>query len=175
MVFKRGVFRSFINWLISDTEINEDKLIVDIVCQVLVEQKSKQIIYDVLNEFIPGYETINLDYTGKPEDEDYIFSTEDEMLTCYVETPNIAQTFYWNKYEENSNKIMVGANITEDNQIVFSLTFNGTVKIIEEYYIRLKSFLNSKVGVISYVDPAEYDNGNDFKKRYSNVFYEFEE
>ena len=34
---------------------------------------------------------------------------------------------------------MVGANITNDNQIVFSLTFNGTLKTEAEYYLRLNT------------------------------------
>ncbi len=154
--------------------MDKEEFIRDIICQVLVEKKSKESIYSVLNEFIPRYETINLDYTGKPDDENYVFKSEDEMISSYTETPNVRQTFYWNKYEENPDKIMVGANITTDNQIVFSLTFNGTIKTEAEYYLRLKKFLNSEIGVISYVNPAEYDNGTDFKNRYENKIYEFE-
>lgn len=140
--------------------------IQDIICQVLVQDKSKELIYAVLNEFIPEYETINLDYTGKPDNENYKFESEDEMISSYIQTPNIEQTFYWNKYENNPDKIMVGANITTDNQIVFSLTFNGTQEMEAQYYGRLKKFLKSKIGVISYIYPAEYNNGNDFKNRY---------
>ncbi len=152
----------------------KEEFIRDIICQVLVLEKSKELIYSVLNEFIPGYEKINLDYTGKPNDENYVFESEDEMVSCYVDTLNVSQTFYWNKYEGNKDKIIVGANITDDNQIVFSLTFNGTLKTEAEYYLRLKKFLNSNIGVISYVNPAVYDNGKDFKKRYEKKIYEFE-
>ena len=154
--------------------MEKEEFIRDIICQVLVEKKSKELIYSVLNEYIPGYETLNLDYTGKPDDENYVFKSEDEMICSYTETSNVQQTFYWNKYEENPNKIMVGANITTDNQIVFSLTFNGTLKTEAEYYLRLKRFLNSEIGVISYVNPVEYDKGSDFKNRYENEIYEFE-
>ncbi|MDW7690952.1 hypothetical protein R9C00_20650 [Flammeovirgaceae bacterium SG7u.111] len=154
--------------------MNELEYIQDIVCQVLVQEKSKELIYSVLNEFIPEYETINLDYVGKPDDEDYEFESEDEMISCYIETPSVRQAFYWNKYGDNPDKIMVGVNVTSDNQLVFSLTFNGTLKIESEYYLRLKKFLKSNTGVISYVNPAEYDNGNDFKLRYENEIYEFE-
>lgn len=152
--------------------MRKEEFIRDIICQVLVEKKSKELIYSVLNEFIPGYDTLNLDYTVKPEDENFLFESEDEMITSYTETPNVEQTFYWNKYEENPDKIMVGANITMDDQIVFSLTFNGTLKTEAEYYLRLKRFLNSQIGVISYVNPAEYENGTDFKNRYGNEIYE---
>lgn len=153
--------------------MEKDEFISDIICQVLVEKKSKELIYSILNEFIPGYETLNLDYSGKPDDENYVFESEDEMLSCYIETPNVEQTFYWNKHVENPDKVMVGANITKDNQIIFSLTLNGTNKTEAQYYLKLKRFLNSKVGVISYINPAEYENGEDFKNRYGNITYEF--
>ena len=154
--------------------MNTDKYIEDIVCQVLAPYKSKDLIYSVINEFIPNYEKINLDYTGKPDDSNYTFKSEEEMINCYVETPNVEQTFYWNGYKDNNEKIMVGANITSDNQIVFSLTFNGTSKAESKNHLRLKRFLNSKIGVISYVNPVEYQNAADFKNRYSKVKYEFE-
>lgn len=154
--------------------MKEEELIRDIICQVLVTEKSKELIYAVLNEFIPGYETINLDYTGQPEDENYQFESEDEMLSCYINTPNVTQTFYWNKYHTNPDKIMVGANITDDNQIVFSLTLNGILKTEADYYLRLKNFLNSTIGVISYTNPAHYPNGADVKRRYEHLTYDFE-
>ncbi|WP_289046752.1 hypothetical protein [uncultured Olleya sp.] len=154
--------------------MNRKEYIQDIICQVLVPTKSKALIYAVLNEFIPEYETINLDYTGKPNNENYQFQSEDEMISCYIETQNVNQTFYWNKYENNLDKIMVGANITNDNQIVFSLTFDGNLKTEAKYYLRLKRFLKSKIGVISYINPAEYDDAKDFIKKYENQIYEFE-
>ncbi len=154
--------------------MENEEFIRDIICQVLVQKKSTELIYSVLNEYIPGYEKINLNYTGKPDDEDYVFESEDEMISNYIETLNVEQTFYWNKYEDNPDKIMVGANITSDNQIVFSLTFDGTSTTEAEYYLGLKRFLKSAIGVISYVNPAEYDNGVDFQHRYENEIYEFE-
>ncbi len=153
--------------------MSEELFIRDIICQVLVDKKSKGLIYSVLNEFIPGYETIK-EYDEKHDDENYVFKSEDEMLSHYTGVPNVSRTFYWNKYIDNPDKIMVGANITRDNQIVFSLTIDGTLKTEAKYYLRLKRFLNSDIGVITYVIPADYDSGNDFKNRYANKFYEFE-
>ena len=154
--------------------MNNTEYIHDIVCQVLVQEKSSDLIYAVLNEFIPDYTPLNLGYAGKPDDLSFVFSSEEEMILYYAETPNVEQTFYWNKRKDNPHKIMVGANITNDNQIVFSLTLNGTHSTEAQYYIRLKRFLKSNIGVISYVDPVYYLNGEDFKKRYGNVVYEFE-
>lgn len=145
------------------------EFIRDIICQVLVTRKSKELIYSILDEFIPGYEPINLDYTGIPDDENYKFKSEDEMISFYVDTLNVQQTFYWQKDGDNPDKIMVGVNITNDNQIVFSLTFDGIKEKENEYFDRLKNFLNSEIGVVSYVDPADYEDGNDFASKYGLI------
>ncbi|CAL2094321.1 protein of unknown function [Tenacibaculum sp. 190524A02b] len=138
----------------------------DVICQVLVEEKSKDLIFSVLNKFIPDYEKLNLDYTGKIDDINYIFKSEEEMINYYVEKDKVNQTFYWNKYENNPDKIMVGVNILADNQIVFSLTIDGCEQKETEYFRELKSFLKSEIGVVSYINPVEYDSGKDFRDRY---------
>ena len=146
-------------------------LVTDIICQVLAKNKSKELIYSVLNEFVPNYVKINLDYTGKPYDMEYTFKSEDEMISYYVNTPNVEQTFYWNTKKRS---IMVGANITNDDQIVFSLTFDGTHDDEAKMYIRLKKFLNSNIGVISYINPVFYENGSDFEAQFGKNIYDFE-
>lgn len=63
------------------------------------------------------------------------------MISSFIETPNIRQTFCGNKDEENPDKIMVRANITTDNQIVFSLALNRVIKTQAEHYLRSKKNL----------------------------------
>ena len=155
--------------------MSSEEHIKDIICQVLVKTKAKELIYFVLNNFIPDYDQINLDYTGTLNDENYQFSSEDEMLEFYIKTPNIPQTFYWNKDRDNPDNIMVGANITTDNQIVFSITFDGSPQIEEEYFVRLKRALDSEIGVISYVNPVEYEDGSDFENKYGSGNVNFNE
>ena len=149
--------------------MGNEEFIRDIICQVLVTSKSKEVIYSILDEFIPGYEPINLDYTGIPDDENYKFKSEDEMISYYVATLDVQQTFYWQKDSDSLGKIMVGVNITSDNQIVFSLTLDGVKERETEYFNRLKHFLNSEIGVVSYVDPVDYEDGNDFASRYGFI------
>ncbi|MEN7550703.1 hypothetical protein AAG747_22475 [Rapidithrix thailandica] len=154
--------------------MKEEEFIRGIICQVLVKEKSRDLIYSVLNEFIPDYEPLNLDFIGKPNDEAYEFESEDEIISYYTHTKGVRQTFYWNKYENNPNRIMVGANILEDDQIVFSLTVDGTKEKKAEYLKRLKTLLNSETGVISYINPVGYDNGQDFETKYGSIKYKFE-
>ncbi len=153
----------------------EKEFIKEIVCNVLANECSKAIVDNVLNEFIPNYEQLNLDYTSPPNDETYVFKSEEEMIQLFIDNEEWAQTFYWNKYQNNPDRIMLGATITSDKHLIISLTFDGTHELKEKYYKKLKTFLNSDIGVISYVNPADYENGADFISKYSKVQYEFED
>ena len=139
----------------------------DIVCNVLANEKSIEIIYEALNEFIPNYEKLNPDYACAPGKEDYAFKSEEEMVRFFIENKDISQAFYWNKYEDNPDGIMLGASITTDDRLIISLTFNGIKETEAHYFLRLKTFLDSDVGVISYINPPEYENGRDFLNRYA--------
>ena len=140
------------------------EIIRDIICQVYAGQKSKKTIDLVLNTFIPGYDKLNLDYASRLDDEDYIFKSEDEMIRYFIENSGISQTFYWNKNHDNPDRVMVGAIITEDDKLIMSLTIDGTEETESKYFEKLKNTLNSDIGVISYINPADYDNGQDIKK-----------
>lgn len=135
----------------------------DIVCQVLANSKSKEIIDSVLKEFLPSYDKINLDYACKPDDKDYIFESEDEMISFFIDTSSISQVFYWNQVENNPDNLTVGADITSDNYLIISLTLDGTQATGLKYLKRLKQFLNSGIGMLTYVDPAEYEDGKEFQ------------
>lgn len=95
-----------------------------------------------------------------------VFGSEEEMIRYFIETPHVDQAFYWNRSKDNPDRIMVGAVITEDNQLIISLTVDGTPDTEAYYFRELKQFLNTKIGVISYIDPACYENGKDFCSRY---------
>ena len=142
------------------------EIIRDIICQVYAGQKSRKTIDLVLNTFIPEYEKLNLDYASRLDDENYIFKTEDEMINYFIENTGLDQTFYWNKYYDNPDKIMVGAIITADDKLIMSLTIDGTEETESKYFEKLKNLLNSDIGVISYINPADYDNGQDFITKY---------
>lgn len=140
----------------------------------MVQQKSKETISKVLNEFLPNYEKLELSVYSKIHNEDYIFKSEDEIISYFIETSNLRQTFYWTKEKDNLDKTMVGVTITNDNMLIISLTLDGTLETEAKYYTKLKQFLNSDIGVISYINPAEYENGKDFIEKYGAIKYEFE-
>ncbi|WP_126654234.1 hypothetical protein [Chryseobacterium aureum] len=142
------------------------EIIINSVCQVYAGQKSRKTIDLVLNTFIPGYEKLNLDYAYPKHDKNYIFKTEDEMVSYFIKTSALTQTFYWNKYQDNPDKIMVGANITDDDKLIMSLTMDTTEDKKNMYFNRLKEILQSDIGVITYLDPADYEDGEDFIIRY---------
>ena len=112
------------------------------------------------------YEILNLDYASRLGDENYMFKSEDEMINYFIENTGLDQTFYWNKNYDNPDKIMVGAIITADDKLIMSLTIDGTQETESKYFEKLKKLLNSDIGVISYINPADYDNGQDFIKKF---------
>jgi len=142
------------------------KITTDIICQVYAGKKSKKTIDLVLKTFLPLYKSLNLDYTSKPDDIDYVFQTEDEMINYFIENSRIEQTFYWNQHQHNPNRIMIGANITSDDKLIMSLTVETNEEKGQIYFDSLKEILNSNIGVISYIDPVEYENGEDFVLKY---------
>lgn len=143
--------------------------IIDIVCQVYAGQKSKKTIELVLNAFIPDYEVLNLDYASRLDDENYVFKSEDEMINYFIENKGLTQTFYWTKRLDNPDKIMVGANITNDDKLIISLTVDGDEKTEKKYFQKLKEILNSTIGVVSYINPVSYENGLDFVAKYGKT------
>ncbi|GAL87816.1 hypothetical protein Fleli_0133 [Sporocytophaga myxococcoides] len=88
------------------------------------------------------------------------------MINYFIENTGLNQTFYWNKNHDNPDKIMVGANITEDDKLIMSLTIDGNEETESKYFEKLKNILNSDIGVISYINPVEYNNGQDFITKY---------
>lgn len=88
------------------------------------------------------------------------------MIGYFIDMDYVQQTFYWNQNIDNPDRISFGVNITDDNKTIFSLTINGTIALAEIYLHDLKQKLNSNIGVITFVNPAEYENGADFKMKY---------
>lgn len=141
------------------------EFIQDIVCQVYFDGKSSEKIFSLLNLYLPKYEPLNLDYTYR-QDSEKGFESNEEMIEYFVDTDYISQTFYWSQNINNPDNIYFGVNLTDDNKTVFSLTIDGTIALAEIYLHDLKQKLNSDIGVITFVNPAEYDNGLDFKMKY---------
>ncbi|MGZ5303414.1 MAG: hypothetical protein ACXWDO_04830 [Bacteroidia bacterium] len=62
---------------------------------------------------------------------------------------------------------MGGAFFTSDGMLIMSLTVNPITKTEQEYLKELKKFLDSKIGVINYINTPEFENGHDFIAKYS--------
>lgn len=61
---------------------------------------------------------------------------------------------------------MIGANITNDDKLIMSLTLDASLETGKEYFNKLKDVLQSNTGIISFVNPVDYENGEDFVLRY---------
>jgi len=135
----------------------------DSICQVLANDYSEAVIFDVLNHFLPNYDTLSLDYVDHPEGKS--FQSENGIIRYFIKN-KIPQTFYWHRFNNNPDNIMIGADILSDAQLLISLTLTGTDEKTDEYFSRLKSYLHSETGVISHVVTADYKDGKDFKNKY---------
>ncbi|WP_164464380.1 hypothetical protein [Chryseobacterium sp. G0162] len=47
-----------------------------------------------------------------------------------------------------------------------SLTLDASLETGKEYFNKLKDVLQSNTGIISFVNPLDYENGEDFVLRY---------
>lgn len=140
-------------------------MIKDIIFQIYAGQKCKKMIDLVLNNFISEYEKLNLDYALPISNLDNTLTQKKKWLVT-LSKKKIDQTFYWSQVHNNPNRIMVGAIITDDDKLIMSLTFDGDKEIEKKYFNKLKCILNSEIGIISYVNPTEYENGKDFVLKY---------
>lgn len=140
---------------------------VDAICCVLAPQRSREVIDLVLSSFVPEHEQLDSGYASPPDDPNGSFASPDEMIDYFVCNAACTQTFFWNQYENNPARIMVGAFFTQDGSLIMSLTIPADGESENEYLARLKAMLHSDVGVISYIDPPPFEDGADFVKRYS--------
>lgn len=141
------------------------EIIKDIICQVYFDTKSSEKIFELLNFYLPEHEPLSLDYSSRINDEKE-FESHEEMIEYFVNIDYIDQIFYWNQYIKNPNKIMFGVHMTNDNKTIFSITFDGTIKLAKVYLSDLMQKINSNIGVITFINPAEYSNGLNFKMKY---------
>lgn len=140
---------------------------IDFICCVLAKNRSKQIIYQVLNYFIPGYEKLEGNFTSPNDNPFYEFENEEEIIDYFCDNKSEETTLFWNKYYDNPDKIMIGAFFTSDGMLIMSLTLDPIIKIEQEYLEELKKLLNSEIGVITNINPPEFENGKEFINKYS--------
>ncbi len=149
--------------------MGDDGKLQDVVCSVLTNENIKREIDKVLNEFLPGHEPVNPALMSHPVNEALTFHTEEEMIHFYLTNQGFAQSIYWKKQQDNPDNRMVGADITSDGMIIMSLTMAISAENAVAWLQRLKSFMNSSIGVVSYGILPAYTDGNDFVKRYQHV------
>jgi len=146
----------------------------DIICSVLANERHKKVIDLVLNEFLPGHEPVNPALMAHPVNDALKFHTEEEMIHFYLTNSGFAQSIYWKMQHDNPDSRMVGADITSDGKIIISLTMAVSTAEASFWLHRLKAFMNSNIGVVSYDILPEYTDGEDFIKRYQNIEYPVE-
>lgn len=151
-------------------EDNYDCTQDDAICCALTANRTVEVIYRVLQQYIPGYEQLPGDYGVLSLPDELTFPDEDALLHFCVADYALSGSFFWNKWHGNPHRIMVGAVLTNDGQLVMSLTMPATQtgRVEEIYLSELQLLIGSDCGVIYGNEYPPYKNGADFRLRYTN-------
>lgn len=142
----------------------EDELFtnVDAGCYVLSRERTPEIVYRVLNRYIPNHEELPGDYTFPNNQPYHRFNTEHEIISFTSNKLDEEQLLLWN----GPSQIVVGADFTSDGMIIISVELPANGK--DEYRIltELKTLLNSECGFVTHGSVLEFTTGQDFLDRY---------
>jgi len=136
----------------------------DALCFVLANTRTRHLVHQVLNNFIPGYEPIDGDYNFNGNI-DLPLPNEEGVLDYLEVNKNLPGLIYWNKQTDNPDRIMAGAHFTSDAHLIFSLTIQADGTKEERYFKELQSLLSSEVGVVYYNLLPEFEDGEDFRRK----------
>ena len=133
---------------------------IDTVCQVLASEQTDQIVFSALDYFIPNRIELSPEYASHPNGKP--FANELEMVRYFADHKNLSQTFYWSESAPSLDKLTIGAEFTSDGRLIITITLNGTEAVADKYLLKLKSFLDSECGFISFGAPGNYVTAEDF-------------
>jgi hypothetical protein len=145
------------------------EIYLDICCCVLASARTKAAVYAVLNEFTPQHKPLRGDYGCRHipyNNPNYEFVSEDALIEYYVCHPLAACTFFWEPQKDKTSSPMVGAFFTSDGFLIMSVTIDGNEAEAQRCLNNLKACTKSDVGVISYINPPDFEDGRDFFNRY---------
>jgi hypothetical protein len=156
----------------------------DAICYVLANDRLADTVSQVLEHFLFYHTPIAEDY----EDLGVVYASEYDMLHYFQEHPELCVTRYWqgpptppavatvgghaNLFFTRSlpvsplSKLMVGAHFLADGQLVMSVIVKADNQAEDLMLVGLKHFLQSTMGLISYVDYSNFltfDSAAEFK------------
>lgn len=144
----------------------------DAVCCVASSKRDASVVYEFLDAFLPGRKEINPDYCLHPEDEAHKFKTEREMISYFSERLSLGQVFFWNEADHTSEGRMLGICFTEDGGTIFSITLPADGATELALLEKLKSFIQSDKGLVSYNHYPGFGTLSEFEESmdtYQNV------
>ena len=138
---------------------NVDWTNVDAICCVATQNRTKECILSVLNNYLNNRESLNVDDYDLQTD-GAIIQNETEMIDWLACNSTAEQLLFWNEADEKGD--MVGANFTSDGMIVFSLTTMADGKREFEMMENVKKHIDSQYGMINYNAYPGFDDGAGF-------------
>lgn len=140
----------------------------EVVICVLANERAASTVFNVLDHFIPVRNELNIDYTHPTDDSDKRFDSEYEMIKYFEENKSFSQVFYyWNSIKESKVKLSIGADFTDDGYLIISIVHIANGEREHSYLNILKDLLQSEYGTFMYGGIPEYEDGEDFKMKYT--------
>ncbi len=133
---------------------------VDAVCCVLSKIRSSELISSVLNEFLNEKEVLDFTYCDTHHEK---FNSEKDMIDYFVCETTLSQLFFWNEKGKPEN--MIGVLFTEYGKMIISLTLQGDGETEMAMLEKLKEFVGTSSGIISYNSYPTFSSEADFEQQ----------
>lgn len=139
---------------------------------VFQKSRSKQLVLDFLNHFIPFREESAVAYVVPQYAEDPIkeFKHAEDLMTFLEKHTHFGQSIYWRNTDANSLNLHAMVFYTEEGNMIFGISRTAEkAEEIEdtnqfECLDEMKAFFNTDVGYIDYENPPE-EPYFEFKRR----------
>ncbi len=126
----------------------------DADCHVLVNSRSAETIRAFLNEFLSQRECATLGWIIAEETEaEWEIVDANELIEFCIKNPHEAHAIYWHSLNEDERR-HAWIFFTDDGATIYGLMcFDEDNKQEDELLERMKQFLGSEIGYVSYVEP----------------------
>ncbi|WP_075187548.1 hypothetical protein [Teredinibacter haidensis] len=135
----------------------------DAICCVLSNYRSSENVRKFLAHFLYERDHLAPDYHCHPENEEILFESEQDMISCFADTPSYSGLFFWNGQSKIlDGKVMLGADFMPDGKTIYSITSQANGKVEEEILDKLKGYLGSDAALIYYNQYPGFENSLEF-------------
>lgn len=141
-------------------------------CYVLTKGRSKKLISEFLETFVPKREEMAGEYEVPQYNDEplVVFMSDEELIDYLIENINEPHSIYWENKEESDLRFAM-CFFTNDGNIILGLSTeakSSNSEIEDAMFDKLKHFASSSEGLITYENPAPC-NTEEFRKMINHL------